>query len=246
MASTVDRERPATVTVAAILMSVTGLGYVVIALPLFGQVGRARELSGFVDLDTGGMETFFSAATVLVAVLTIVVGVTLLGMSTAVRSGSQAGRIVAWVVMGLVLLCGAGGATRGGWPDFGNNVYATVSRSESTGGQGVSETLPDAYSTAYRVGSGVFATLAMMALVVAIVLLTRPSASRWFRPSPSPAELDAELAVLVRRHQRGEITDAEYAAARARLTRPESRRARQTETRTRAGPHGGEGGRRAV
>jgi hypothetical protein len=245
-----DRARPATVTVATILMSVTGLGYVIIALPLFGQAGhareRARELSGLADLDTGGMETLFSAATMLVAMLTIVVGVTLLGVSAAVRSGSQAGRIIAWVVMGLLLLCGLGGATRGGWPDFGGNVSATAWRSDGTGRQGVSETLPDAYSTAYRVGSGIFATFAMVALIVAIVLLTRPSANRWFRPTPSlagpppgyhpapyrqtgpgstlppkpRAEVDAELAVLVRRRQRGEITDAEYAAARTRLTGP--------------------------
>jgi hypothetical protein len=37
-------------------------------------------------------------------------------------------------------------------------------------------------------------------------------------PAASHAAVEAELAILARRHQRGEITDAELAAARARLT----------------------------
>jgi hypothetical protein len=230
---------------------------------------------------------------------TVVAATALLGAAAAVRSGSQAGRITAWVVTGLIVLCGAGGATRAGMPDFGNNVTLTAWESDgSTRVLRMSVTLPDAYSPAYRIASGVFATAAILALLVAIVLLTRPSAGRWFRPeagppvpppvlyrpsgpfapppvpphhpagppaSPSAAEpgppmpppapglshpyavprrrppsdggpswsrpvegpgstrqsraaRKAQLAVLTRRHQRGELTDTEYAALRARLT----------------------------
>lgn len=322
-----QRRRPATVTAAAILLAVTGLGYVITGGALFGQAGRAGERAG--ELSGGLMEEFAASATGILAVLTIAVGLTLLGTANAIRSGSQAGRVFAWVVMGLLLFCGLGG-TRSGAPDLAGNVQLRVWQSDgSVRRQVSSETLPDAYSTTYRVISGSFAVFAMLAMIVAIILLTRPSAGRWFRPAasrsdyypipygqtgpfpapppampygvaqpsalylgpppsapyggpppsapysgppptasqfgpphaapqfgslpaagPAPAAsyggpppavpgggpawsrpvegpgsarqpraaVDAELAVLTRRHQRGEITDADYAAARTRLT----------------------------
>jgi hypothetical protein len=282
MASTTDNARPATVTVATALMTVTAAGYLITGFALFGQLGRTRawirDEFQEIDPDNGPMLAFSRAALVVVALLTIVVALVLLGAAAAARSGSQTGRIVAWVVMGLLLLCGSSAAARGGTPDLGNNVTVWRSRSDGTGAPTtVVNTLPDSYVTAYRIGSGVFGVLAMIALIVAIVLLTRPSANSWFRPRPpaggpppgyhplphpgpggpppgpsgarpaaparvpgpsgpswsrpvegpgsvrppaAPARtgIEADLAVLTRRHQRGEITDAEFAAARARLT----------------------------
>ena len=269
MASTTRQARPATVTVAATLMTLTAFGYLITALALFGQVGRARQgvrdLLDEAGMDGGGMAVFLQSAVVLTAVLTIVAALILLGAAAGVRSGNQAARIVAWATMGLLLLCGISGATRSGSPEFSGNVQITMSRSDGTRTRTVADALPTLYSDAYRIGSGIFAVLAMIALVTAAVLLTRSSANRWFAPADRPsgpppagyappaqyggpqsappnasappyasaptwsrpvegpgsrAAADAELALLVRQHQRGQLSDAEFAAARARLTRP--------------------------
>ena len=133
------------------------------------------------------MGDFAASATAVVAVLTIVVGLTLLGMSNAIRTGSQTGRVIAWVVMGLLLFCGLSGA-RSGAPDLSGNVQLRVWESnDGVRRQVASETLPDAYSTTFRIVSGSFAVFAMIAMIAAIVLLTRPSAGRWFRPMARPA-----------------------------------------------------------
>ncbi|MET8147952.1 SHOCT domain-containing protein [Actinoplanes sp. NPDC049668] len=280
MTSTTDRTRPATVTAAAALMMITALGYLITGFALFGQVGRTRawvreEFREFGDDEF--MPTMAGSSVVVFAVMTIVVALLLLGAAVAVRSGSQAGRIVAWAVMGLVLFCGASAITRGGTPEFGGNMAFWTSRTDGRVTRTTSVgSLPDSYPAAFRIGSGIFAGLAMIALIVAIVLLTRPSAGRWFRPQPQPAtgpagyhpaaptrrqdmfggpppgpfapaqfvapplvsrptgppwsrpvdgsaprprsEVDADLVILARRYQRGEMTDAEYAAAQARLT----------------------------
>jgi len=179
-----QKRRPATVTVATILMAIIGLGYLITGAALFGQAGRAGARAG--ELSGGLMENFAASATGVVAVLTIVVGLTLLGTANAIRAGSQAGRIVAWVVMGLLLFCGLGGA-RSGAPDLGGNVQIRVWQSDgSVRRQLAAESLPEAYSTTYRIVSGTFAVFAMIAMIVAIVLLTRPSAGRWFRPAATP------------------------------------------------------------
>jgi hypothetical protein len=260
MTSTTGSARPATVTVAAILMTVTAVGYLITALALFGQVGRtgqgAGDLLTGIGMDSGGMVVFLQSAVVLTALLTIVGALVLLGAAAGVRKGSQTGRIVAWGTMGVLLLCGLSGAARGGSPEFSSNVQITMSHSDGSITRTTAEALPTLYADTYRIGSAIFAVLAMIALITATVLLTRPSASRWFAPSPptgpfpaagpfphggpvpgpppgpahfsvppqappapaTGAAVDAELAVLVRRHQRGELTDAEFAAARSRLT----------------------------
>jgi hypothetical protein len=292
MTNTTSGQRPATVRVAAVLMTGTALIYLISAFVLIWQTGRSRawirdEFESF-DPDGGPMLGLVQSAPVVVAVLTIVAALLLLGAVAAVRSGSQAGRVFAWVVMGLLLLCGTSAVSNGGTPDFGNNMTMRSTRFGGPGESGtMSYTLPDSYAAAHRIVSGVFAGLAMVALIVAIVLLARPSAGRWFRPqrfvqqpghhpmpypgrqgqfggpppgqfaapqpwpvaapqpwpvaAPQPGQpgppwsrpvdggtvrpatrpqppVDAELAILVRRHQRGEITDAEFEAARARLT----------------------------
>ncbi|AGZ39987.1 hypothetical protein [Actinoplanes friuliensis] len=292
---TSTRTRPATVTVATALMAFTATGYLITAIALFGQVGHTRTWAGdkFRDFggDTGTALVFAESTTVIVAVLTIVAALTLLASAASVRAGSQPGRIFAFTMMAILLLCGISAATRGGTPDFGNNVTMSTSRSNGTVTRTTVSALPESYGSAYRIGSGVFAGLAMLAMIAAIILLTRPSANRWFRPEPLPAgppagyrpyaaqpspppghfgappppaqfagpppagtfagppppgayggppppetfvpvavppqppqwhagpapAADSEIAVLTRRHQRGELTDAEYAAGLNRL-----------------------------
>jgi hypothetical protein len=107
--------------------------------------------------------------------------------AAGVRSGNQAGRIVAWATMGVLLLCGLSGVARGGSPEFSGNVQLTMSRSDGSRTETVAEALPALYADAYRIGSGIFAVLAMIALSIAAVLLARPSANRWFAPAPVAA-----------------------------------------------------------
>ncbi|MGW4946409.1 SHOCT domain-containing protein [Actinoplanes sp. NPDC004185] len=247
-------------------MTLTALGYVITAAALLGQVGRtrdgARELLGEAGFESSGMLVFLQSAVVLSAVLTVIAALILLGAAARVRAGSRKGRIVAWGTMGTLLLCGLSAASRAGSPEFSGNVQITMSRADGSGT--VTQSLSWLYADQFRIGSAIFAILALIAMGTAAVLLTRPSANRWFtpaspaggspdgyRPGPyagppaqrsdppasgppavsgdsgngpldvSPPQLSpealAELATLVRRHQRGELTDAEFAAAKARL-----------------------------
>ena len=100
---------------------------------------------------------------------------------------------------------------------------------------GVSALAGIAYRRREKVG-----LFTMLALILVIVLLALPSANRFFRRAPRltlrmaskyhdrPApvagtaplttEQKADLSVLIRQHQRGELTDDEFAAARRQLT----------------------------
>nr|BFE75651.1 hypothetical protein GCM10020092_089520 [Actinoplanes digitatis] len=283
MTSTMDRARPATVTAAVALMMITALGYLITGFALFGQVGRTRAWARDEFQEFGQdefMPSLAGSSVVIVAVMTIVAALLLLGAAVAVRSGSQAGRIVAWAVMGLLLLCGTSAITRGGTPDFGGQhgvLDVTLGRDRHADdlarlaagllpcgvpdrerdlrgpGDGRADRRDRAAHPALGLaaGSGRSRSPGRSPGRAGYHPVTQPrqqgmfggpppgpftapppagpppvvgpTGPPWSRPvdgsAPRPSDaVDAELAVLARRHQRGEITDAEYAAARARLT----------------------------
>jgi hypothetical protein len=203
-----------------------------------------REALNTSDVDPRAFEFVKPVASALpyvAAGITAVAAMVLLGVAAAVRAGQFAGRIVAWIAAGLSLTCNVCGLGQAGTPAFSGIAYVSAFSRDTAGTHTFAQRLPAAYPPAYRDLSAGFAFFAMLALAVVIVLLARPSANRFFRPATQsavppvfyypgdsvrlpaigPAQLTAEqqsqLSVLARRHQRGELTDEEFSAARQRL-----------------------------
>lgn len=189
-----------------------------------------------------------SALPYATAGVTAVAALVLLGLAASVRAGHTAGRIVTWVALGFSLTCSLCGLSLAGTPAFSGVAYVSAFSSDASGTHTFAQRLPQAYPAAYRYLSGGFAAFAMLALILVVVLLALPSSNAFFRPAPrpglirsyypqghpvpppqagparqtgavhTPAEQKADLSVLIRQHQRGELTDEEFAAARRRLT----------------------------
>ncbi|NJC71483.1 hypothetical protein HC031_17415 [Planosporangium thailandense] len=173
--------------------------------------------------------------------VTAIAAMILLGVAASVWAGQFAGRIVDWVAAGLPLTCNVCGLGQAGTPAFSGIAYVSAFSRDAAGTHTFAQRLPAAYPPAYRYLSAGFVCFAMLALAVVIVLLARPSANRFFRPATQSvavpvfyypdasqwlpnteatqptAEQQSQLSVLVRRHQRGELTDEEFGAARQRL-----------------------------
>lgn len=240
--------RPRSVTIAVTLMIIVAVGYltdaVAVAAGAAAYPDRVREALNASGVDPRAFDTFKPVASALpyvAAVFTAVAALVLLGIAASVRAGHFAGRIIAWIAIGLSLLCSLCGLGQAGTPAFSGIAYVSAFSRDASGTHTFAQRLPDAYPPAYRYLSGGFALFAMLALIVVVVLLARPSANRFFRPvsqlAPPPGshylggsaqapvagaarptdEQLSHLSVLVRQHQRGELTDEEFAAARQQL-----------------------------
>jgi hypothetical protein len=233
--------RPRSVTIAVMLMWAVAAGYLADAVWVIAGAGSysakvQRELDAIGLGDLGAVKSTATTLPYVAAAITIVAAVVLVGIASAVRSGSNAGRILAWIAIGLSLTCGFCGLMGSGTPGFSGVFFFSAFNRGATGTQRFAERLPDAYPAAYRWVSGTFFVLSMLALILVIVLLARAPANRYFRPAPvyppypqapagwvpgwsptlTPAQ-NAALAELVRSHQRGELSDEQFAAARQRM-----------------------------
>jgi hypothetical protein len=238
------------------LMTVVAVGYLADAITVVvgaaAYPDRVRAAFNASEVNSAAFDTLkplISALPYVAAVVTAVAALVLLGLAASVRAGHFAGRIIAWVAIGLSLTCNLCGLGAAGTPAFSGIAYVSAYDRDASGTHTFAQRLPQAYPPAYRYLSGGFAVFAMLALIVVIVLLALPSANRFFRPAaqlaPMPAfyqqgypafyqqgypvppprvatvsstaERNADLSVLMRKHQRGELTDEEFAAARERL-----------------------------
>jgi TRAP-type C4-dicarboxylate transport system permease small subunit len=234
--------RPRSVRVAAILLAVAGVAYLADAAVVIAGAAaypdRVRKALLASDVDPNVYDSFKPVAGVLpyvAAVVTVVAALVLVCLAVTVRSGRNAGRIVAWVAIGLSLSCSFCGLGQAGTPTFSGIAYVRASSNDAAGTHTFEQRLPVTYPPAYRILSGGFALVAMIALIVACVQLMRQSAHTFYRPqppisyfpgypnypgqfAPAPAaERDARLATLARQHQRGELTDEQFAAARQQI-----------------------------
>ncbi|MFE9693236.1 SHOCT domain-containing protein [Micromonospora sp. NPDC005806] len=240
--------RPRSVTIAATLMTVVAVGYladaVAVAAGAAAYPDGVREALNASEVDPRAFDALKPVASALpyvAALITAVAALVLLGIAASVRAGHFAGRIIAWIAIGLSLICSSCGLGQAGTPAFSGIAYVSAFSRDDSGTHTFVQRLPAAYPPAYRYLSGGFALFAMLALIVVVVLLARPSANRFFRPvrqlAPPPAthylggsapapvagaarptdDQISQLSVLVRQHQRGELTDEEFAAARQQL-----------------------------
>jgi hypothetical protein len=242
--------RPRSVAIAVTLMTVVAVGYLADAIWVVAgaaaypdRVRAALDASAVDPAAFDALKSLISALPYVAAATTAVAALVLLGMAASVRAGHFAGRIVAWVAIGLSVTCSLCGLSQAGTPAFSGVAYVSAFSRDGSGTHTFAQRLPQAYPPAYRYISGGFAVFAMLALILVVVLLALPSANRFFRPAgrlapgpayyyghpaPAPAppadaahltaEHKAHLSVLIRQHQRGELTDEEFAAARRQLT----------------------------
>jgi carbon monoxide dehydrogenase subunit G len=173
--------------VAVALTAVVATGYVATGIAMFAQVGGARTharqvfATAGIDPDTlGGLQVFASTLAYVFAVITIVAGLILLAAAAAVRSGSRPGRVFAWVVMALALLCGFSALSQSGTAEFAGVAQVTTYSFDGDRIRQSDGSLPSTFSPGYRITAGTFSVLALVALAVAIILLAQRSASRYF------------------------------------------------------------------
>ncbi|SCG71296.1 hypothetical protein [Micromonospora rifamycinica] len=186
--------RPAAVSAAAALLGLMALAAgayaVTILLALGGTVDRFRSAAAGTAAgpgDVDGLVRLLRLSTIGAAVLTVLVGLLLVGLAGGLLARRRAARIIVWAVCGLGLL--AGGCAL---------VVLAGQRAApvrlGAGDQGVADlfgTLGEAYPSWWiPANAGVSAGQALGYLVVA-VLLGLPSANTWFAPHrpvlPTPA-----------------------------------------------------------
>ncbi|MET8837872.1 SHOCT domain-containing protein [Micromonospora sp. NPDC004540] len=249
-------------------MAVVAAGYLADAVAVVAGAAaypdRVREALNASEVDPrafDALKPLTSALPYVAALITAVAALVLLGIAASVRAGHFAGRIIAWIAIGLSLTCNFCGLGQAGTPAFSGIAYVSALSRDASGTHTFVQRLPAAYPPAYQYLSAGFALFAMLALIVVVVLLARPSANRFFRPArqlapppathhlggpppathhlggPPPAThhlgdsaqapvagaarpiggQTSQLSVLVGQHQRGELTDEEFAAARQQL-----------------------------
>ncbi|MFJ6196784.1 hypothetical protein [Micromonospora sp. NPDC092111] len=192
----VPTRRPAAVTAAAAalaLMALTAGVYATVALlALGGTVDRFRSAAAGTAANPGdvdGLVRVLRISTVGAALLTVVVGLLLVGLAGGLLARRRGARIAAWVVSGLGLLAGCGGLAA----LVGQRSTALRLGAADRGVAELFGTLGDAYPSWWiPVNAGLSVGQALGYLVVA-VLLALPTANAWFgrrRPVP-PASAPA-------------------------------------------------------
>ncbi|MEH0842553.1 hypothetical protein V6U81_09210 [Micromonospora sp. CPCC 205711] len=185
----VPARRPAAVTLAAAVLALMALAAAVYAvvslLALGGTVDRFRAAAAGTTAsadDVDGVVLLLRVLTIVSAVLTILVGLLLVGLAAGLLARRAGARVATWVVCGLGLLLGCCGV-----------AVLVAQRTNPVRGQTSASgelvgLLADAYPSWWiPVNGGLSVAQALGYLVVAL-LLALPAANAWFRRrGPAPA-----------------------------------------------------------
>jgi hypothetical protein len=180
----VPRARPATVTAAVYLLYLAAVLGVISSILTFTTIGPTRRAiaDAYRDVQGGG-----SAATVTAAVITAVAVIGLLFslgyavLGYFVGRGSNAARIVTWVVAGLSVCCGGGGV-------FGNALGGSFGGGSPNGGPDSAEVQRRVRAALPSWSPAVSLTLGIISLLISlavIVLLLLPASNEYFRKQPA-------------------------------------------------------------
>ncbi|MEH1056957.1 hypothetical protein V6U89_17360 [Micromonospora sp. CPCC 206171] len=185
--------RPAAVTLAAAVLGLMALAagaYAVAALlALGGTVDRLRSAAAGTSADpddVDGVVTLLRVTTILSAVLTVLVGLLLVGLAAGLLAGRRGARVATWVVAGLGLLCGCCGLAALVGQRAGPVRTDEQSTAELLG------LLGDAYPSWWLPLNAALSVGQVLGYLVVAVLLALPAANGWFgraRPTPPPAPL---------------------------------------------------------
>ncbi|MEH0820639.1 MULTISPECIES: hypothetical protein [unclassified Micromonospora] len=183
--------RPAAVTLAAALLGLMALAagaYAVAALLALGggTVDRLRSAAAATGAgrdDVDGVVTLLRVTTILSAVLTVLVGLLLIGLAAGLLAGRRGARVATWVVAGLGLLCGCGALAA-----LVGQRAGPLRTDEQTTAE-VLGLLGDAYPSWWIPLNAALSVGQSLGYLVVAVLLALPAANGWFgrsRPTPAP------------------------------------------------------------
>lgn len=185
--------RPATVTLAGVLIMVTALcsvAYLIATLATIGPMQDAMDEvyadSTMAQADADFMTTVIVISSVLTAVVYLLVAVTLLILTVFNNQGRNGARIATWVVGGIGACCGGGqlislavgDAAMTGLPEE-EGMPSTAQITET-----VNAHLPGWYDPVL-IGSTVIGVLALGA---ALILLALPPSNEYFRRAKQPPQ----------------------------------------------------------
>ncbi|MCI4063576.1 hypothetical protein MRQ36_13675 [Micromonospora sp. R77] len=182
--------RPAAVVAAAALLVLMALGavaYAVIGLAaLDGTVDRFRAAAngtGATGGEVDGVVSLLRVSGILAAVVTVLVGLVLVGLALGLLAGRPGARVTTWVVCGLGLLCGCGAlgvlvVERTAPLRLGTDQRVTADLLARAG---------DAYPSWWIPLNAAASVGQLLGYLVVAALLTLPAARAWFRRGAAPA-----------------------------------------------------------
>ena len=176
------RRRPTVVTVAGFLL------FLVAILLIIGAILPLPSLSKVVDATRGAyagstnptpdqMATITRASVIVVAILSVLLGVLFVILGLLVLRGSRAGRITTWVFAGLGTLCtvcGLGGAGLSGRINTGTTRNGLDMKT-------INDRINAARPSWLAPVSITLEAIALIALILLIILLALPAAHPYFR-----------------------------------------------------------------
>lgn len=184
--------RPAAVVAAAavlVLMAVgAGLYAVTGLLIMGGTTDRFRSAAATTGAGTGeidGVVSLLRAATVLSAVVSVLVGLVLVGLALGLLAGRSGARVTTWVVCGLGLLCGCCALAvlvgqRAAPLRLGADQRVTADLLAQLG---------DAYPGWWIPVNAALSVAQVLGYLVVAALLTLPAANAFFHPRLAPGPL---------------------------------------------------------
>ncbi|WP_243710495.1 hypothetical protein [Micromonospora sp. KC213] len=173
----VPARRPASVTLAAVVLALMTLGAVAYAvtalLALGGTVDRFRAAAGTgADADDiSAMVTLLRVGTIVSAMVTVLVGLVLVGLAVGLLAGRRGAQLSTWVVSGLGLL--------GGCCTLAALVGQRAAPLE-VGDPGLLPLLGEAYPAWWLPVNAGLSVAQLLGYLVVAVLLALPAAHRWF------------------------------------------------------------------
>lgn len=182
------RTRPATVTVAGLLMLLVALSaviYLVASVAVLGAMTDAFE-EALIDTDLEGSGGLLAATTLLSGVVYLLFGLTLAILTIFNNRGRNGARITTWVVGGVALCCGGLSLISLAVPDLG-----TAGMGDQANGPDpeelerlLTENLPGWFEPVTIATS----VVGVLALAAALLLLALPPSNEFFRKPPEPFE----------------------------------------------------------
>jgi hypothetical protein len=178
------RPRPSTVTLASYLLYVMAALQVISAILTLSQASAMKQAieKAYAGVQGGSTAASVASAFIIVgAIIGVLFAIGFVVLGIFVGRGSNAARIVTWVIAGLSVCCGgiglftsaAGGSFGGGSPSGGPS-QADVQRA-------IKDALPSWYGgTTLTLG-----TIGLLCALAVIVLLLLPASNEYFRKQPA-------------------------------------------------------------
>lgn len=184
-----EKVRPATVTIAGVLLIVTAVVYLIgfiVAISIMGTVTDVfrEELAG---TEAEGAEGVAAAFYVAVAAINLLFAVGLVVLALLNNKGKNPARIVTWVLGGISLCCSGFGLLTSG---MGGGSFGSTGDVDQ---EQLQQRLEDALPSWYGGANVSILIVSILALAGAMLLLALPPSNEFFRkpqqvePPPPPA-----------------------------------------------------------